>query len=197
MRLDIITIQQCNSELKNTIHAYNLFVHGGNSVRCEIQLLKTCCQSLNKLTQVIEINDSKNLNTIKGVYLALKDTYVICLVEGLNPCWKRFVICKEIFHVLFDNPEFVNMDLSAHIEDCVSDTPDVSETPKPAQSEYMAEYAAMEFLFPYSEREALINSGAEIDYDAVAQHYRIPRLYVERYLTEHMMKLASIIIKMG
>lgn len=199
MKLSISTIQTCNAELKKTIDAYELIAIGGKGVRCEIQLLKLCSQELNKPVTILEISDSKidKVETIKGSYLALAGSYVICLVEDLNECWRRFVVCKELFHVLFDNPEFENMELSSHIEDCVSETPAVEDTPQAAQSEFLAEYSAMEFLFPYSDRLAIISTGEAIDYLATAKHYRIPRIYVERYLTEHMMKLASIIEKTG
>lgn len=198
MKLSISTIEKCNAELKKAIEAYDLF-NLPNGMRCERQLLKLCVQELNKPVTIVVITDSKNdkVKTIKGSYLALVDSYQICLVENLNPCWKRFVICKELFHVLFDNPEFENMELSSHIEDCVSETPAVEDTPEAAQSEFLAEYSAMEFLFPYVDRLAIINKGEPIDYMAVAKHYRVPRIYVERYLTEHMLKLASILIKIN
>jgi len=199
MNLDVKTIQQCNAEIRAAIEEYKLFVLAAdNQSKSVNMLLKLCCEKLGKKIELLEINASAEVKAIDGFYLAMEDgSYKIGIKEGLNNCWKRFVICKELFHVLFDNPEYVCDDLSTHIEDCVSDSPVLSASPPSVQTEFLAEYAAMEFLFPFADRKALFDSGKPIDYGEIAQRYKVPRIYVERYLTPHRMQLSEIINKMG
>ena len=50
-----------------------------------------------------------------GHYGALSARWDIFLQKKLNKCWSRFCLCKELFHVLLDAPEYRNMKLDEHI----------------------------------------------------------------------------------
>jgi hypothetical protein len=105
------------------------------------------------------------------------------------------VITKELFHVVFDNPEYVTTDIETHVEISTSDAPSLYEvSPTAAQLEFLTEYAAMEFLFPYAQRLQLIQTNNPLDYDAIAHQYRVPRDYVERYLSKEYMDLCGILV---
>lgn len=52
--------------------------------------------------------------------------------------------------------------------------------------ENVAEIAAAEYLFPYSERKRIL-ANKLIDYSAIAQQFLIPRYYVELLLNEQSM----------
>ena len=108
--------------------------------------------------------------------------YDICLLGGMNFCQQKFALCKELFHTIIQNAEFQSIDFENTIDECYAGG-SLSGT---AASEYIAEIAAMEFLFPFKDRLKIVEAGA-IDFDAVAKEYRIPRLRIEKYLTPFRM----------
>ena len=108
----------------------------------------------------------------------------------MNYWWQRLVLSKELFHVILDDEstrhQTVNHlleDISAHIS---VDNEDRPKPEKPLQTEFMAEIAAMEFLFPFRERVIKAKSN-EIDYSQVAEQYKVPRRFVELYLSQSFM----------
>lgn len=123
----------------------------------------------------------------RGFYLAMPDgKYEICILPGQERVWERFVLCKELFHVLLDkqlsDSIFSNGEnLERHLEHFLGT--DVFETTPSVQSEFLAEIAAMEFLFPYEHRMK------QIDHDAqdISDRYQIPKAKVEQFLHENFM----------
>ena len=132
-----------------------------------------------------ELTISEEDSAIKGAFIRHEDRYNIFVLSGLNLCWTRFVTCKELMHVVLDCDEYHNIEIQfgSHIEEAVDILPEGSPS---ACSEQLAEAAAMEVMFPFSEREALIRNGAT-DYFAIADRYKIPELMVQRYLSEPYM----------
>lgn len=195
MQIDITIIIKCKIEINNALEAYRQHSLG---VSREVNfLLSTCRLNLSKSIVLIEtLDDSQTIETtsIPATYIALPDgSYAICYIKNLNNCWKRFVLCKELFHVLLDNPEYANIELINHIEHCTSEAPDLGPTPASAQIEFFAEYSAMEFLFPFEERLKIKEASSDLDFAKIAETYKVPRIYVERYLTDSMINVAKII----
>lgn len=117
---------------------------------------------------------------IKGFCIAYPDKYEIGILSGLNHCWHRFVLCKELFHVFLDSDEYHNTDIIGHLEQTVHVLGGGDQPNAPAvSSEQLAEIAAMEFLFPFSQRSPVQN-GAAADF---AGNFEVPRLMVEKYCT--------------
>lgn len=130
-------------------------------------------------------------SSIRGLYMSTPDGYEIYLLSGMNYCWNRFVFCKEMFHVLLDKDEYRNMQIYEHIEEVALKFPEPRSHPSQAAvSELMAEIAAMEFLFPFKDR--LLQLGGkpldQVDSLAIAQLYKIPQYYVEKYLSQPWME---------
>jgi Zn-dependent peptidase ImmA (M78 family) len=194
---DRATIQECNIAIRNLTHSYQLFCQEKNTTKKNVELLMQHCQDeVGKEIQFKVADNTDQLKSIKALYAATQDYYVICTISGLNNCWKRMVITKELFHVIFDNPEYKFDDLDNHIENSVSHAPSVivEASPISTQHEFLAEYAAMEFLFPLSERAAIIDAG-DTDYLAIAERYKVPRYYVEIYLSENYMNFCTDVMK--
>jgi Zn-dependent peptidase ImmA (M78 family) len=114
----------------------------------------------------------------------------VLFVDGLNTCWRRYVVCKELFHIIIDLPEYRNMNIEQHVQELTVAFPDDDSSPeKAAVAEFIAEIAAMEFLFPYAKRaQELAQAGGTADYAAIARKYRVPVLFVERYLSQEWMR---------
>lgn len=149
------------------------------------KLISTCKSYLGKSIQLIEIDIDKNESPIWGSCIALEKSYDICYVQGLNYCWKRFVICKEVFHTILDEDHYCNMALDEHIDEVTVAFPKIDSDPcLSVVAEWLAEIAAMEFLFPYKSR--LIYDG-KVDHRAVAEKYKVPLVMIEKYLSKpHM-----------
>lgn len=135
---------------------------------------------------------SAETNSTKGAMIAHGgNNYEILLAAELSDQARRLVQAKEIFHILLDEDRYHSMDLYAHVEataECFR-----IETSMPKNTvviEFLAHLAAMEFLFPFSERVRIVeNQGdKEIDYGLVAHRFGIPQIEVEKFLVSSNME---------
>lgn len=73
--------------------------------------------------------------------------------------------------------------------------------PNFVQDKWLAEYAAMEFLFPLDDRLLIMNqcaaNGEEIDYADIAEKYKMPRLLVDQYLSDEYVGLCRELVKIN
>jgi hypothetical protein len=120
-----------------------------------------------------------------GIYKGDGDYARIQFSSSLNMCWKRFAICKEMYHCLIDNNSTARItnttDLMKLAEFLVRNEPSVIEHFEPHDTEQLAELLALETLFPMELRQ-----HHKADYDAgsitahqLALRYRIPETYTE------------------
>lgn len=154
--------------------------------RSDADLYDICSRYLNKKINLFTHKMSWDGGSILAFYVAYPDKYDICLLDGLNYCYSKFALCKELFHIIIENPEFESINFDYTIDKCVNG----GDLNGADSNEYIAEIAAMEYLFPFRIREMLIKGG-DIDFDKVAADYRIPRLLVEKYLTDYRMDSLS------
>lgn len=131
------------------------------------------------------LNVPEKQHAVKGFFVAKDNSYEIVLLQGLNHCWRRLVLCKELFHMLLDNAEYRDMNLDEHIIGTLGVV--ISEkTPSNAvKSEIIAEVAAMEFLFSYQARLEELKSN--LTTKEIAEKYKCPLQLVEKYLLEENM----------
>lgn len=110
----------------------------------------------------------------------------VLLANGLNYCWQNYTVTKELFHVLIDTEDSRDMNLSRTTLIESIGAPFDSNKPHyfAAAAELQAEIAAMEFLFPYVNRQAIVRLSKRPDSASVAKQYLIPRLMVEKYLSQ-------------
>ncbi|WP_223484670.1 ImmA/IrrE family metallo-endopeptidase [Stenotrophomonas indicatrix] len=116
--------------------------------------------------------------------------YEIYVLTGLDLDARRFIICKELFHVVLDEEHRRNMDTFGHLQEVTTTFPVANSKPNSAAAcEYFAEASAMEFLFPYAERVLVLEAanGAGPNYAEIASRYGIPQEYVESYLGAPLM----------
>jgi len=164
---------------------YEMYVRGdGRATRRSVDdLLWLCGQHLQKEISIQYVSIPEDGTSIKAGFLALADgQYLIGLVEGMTDEDERFVLCKELFHVMFDHEGIRNIDLATHLAEYASlfQAPDCVGEPQCSVAwENLAEIAAMEFLFPYDQRLAHVNGGTTLDFGRLATRYGIPRYYVE------------------
>lgn len=127
---------------------------------------------------------------VKAACFAVKEgPYEIYLAQGMSEPERRFIFCKELFHVALDEEDARSMSLYPHIEEVVSTFPVAMSNPnKAAAWERIAEIGAMEFLFPYEERVRCleVTSGAP-NVTQIAQQRGLPIYLIEQYLSESRM----------
>ena len=177
-------VYNINELLKNHYRSF----HTKN--RSDADLLDICTRYLQK-----KINLKKHLTpwengAILAFIVSYEAYYDICLLDGMNYCHNKFALCKELFHIVIENPEFQSIFSDETIQECVTG----GKLSGGASQEFIAEIAAMEYLFPFKERIKIYKQG-NIDFDAIATEYKIPRLMVEKFLTKYRMQSLQVCYK--
>jgi len=152
------------------------------------ELIKIIECYLEKKTLVRQLLRTKR--SIKAVYFAKADgTYEINLLSGMDEDEERITCCKELFHVVIDTEAYHSTDLYGHVYEVVATFQVTDSTPSPsAQSEKLAELAAMEFLFPYADRKAILKANNNPDMAVIAARYGVPQGSVELFCSEPYME---------
>ena len=177
-------IRRCLDKAKEIAEEYKLYVLGAPHTRKSVQdLLRLFGEHLDKKVEAYGLNESLPHQSIRGYYVRFPDKYVIVISQEDLSEWRRFVVCKELFHVALDEPQYRVTKIEGHLQEVAIAFPALDSRPGPAvMSEAMAEISAMEFLFPYKERQAVLQAHP-CDFTQVAERYGIPLVHVERYLS--------------
>lgn len=173
------------SKVQEIKEAYRLKFIGSDATKRSVNnLLELCRTYLAKNIDWYVHSDSALNHLVQSFVIVKDDRYEICTLSDLNNCWKRFVLCKELFHIILDCEEDWNSSLEDHLINFHGGITELEcPVPPSAQAELLAVIAAMEFLFPYAERAAILQHG-NLEYSAIAERYKIPRYFAERYLTK-------------
>lgn len=169
------------------------------TVRNVLKFVRFCEGHLGKKIRICKLryNKQEPEDALHGAYVEDAETFHIVIIGNMNYCWNRFVICKELFHAVLRDEENRSIKINEHVEDMV--TKDMLMEPPGAAKlvEQLAEIAAMEFLFPFKDRQAILKSaeetGVPVKYHDIAQRYKTPQVYIEPYLSEPMMGLFGTI----
>ena len=161
-----------------------------NPIKSIDDLTEICTDYLNKKVKCLEHPMPSDGSYVKGFFVAYDSEYEIVLLSGLNPCWLRLVKTKELFHVVMDKEEYRNPSIAELINEVRVSFPVYDSQPATyAASEFLTEIAAMEYLFPYTERVSLLNqlNNVNLDFYSIALSRKLPRILIEKYLSGSMM----------
>ena len=90
-------------------------------------------------------------------YSGLMDYADIYYAKNFNICWRRFAVCKEMYHCMIDNSQASRVvdifSLQKLLELLAMDTTPVTENFLPFEHEKRAELMALETLFPVEFRQ--------------------------------------------
>lgn len=116
---------------------------------------------------------------IRGRLLRYKDIAYIEYNSELNTCWTRFVVCKELCHLILDSEEDYTKSPPSFVEELIGQI--TGEPRKDLASERMAEIAALELLFPHDLRRSFMKDFETGKYSLldIATILRIPQQYAE------------------
>lgn len=162
---------------------YDRYVLAADSrPRTTDDLVWVCTQILGKQIRLHQLELDVNARNVEAVCFANEDgSFDIGVLAGMSPEEERFVVCKEIFHALLDREECRNINLFEHVASTLDAQADHLAVPtRAAAAEELAVIGALEFIFPYSAREAMMNAAdGRIDAEALAARYSIPRRLID------------------
>lgn len=163
---------------------YHMYAPDKTAARkCEKAFLWCCGEFLSKKIEIRYLPAELQEKAMLGTYIRKHDHYVILLATGMTEDIERFVLVKELFHIILDQEGIRMMDMRKHLEATLfGGTPDGTHSGH-ALSEYATHVAAAEFLFPFRFRKQLIDAGRRDDLMKIAQEHDIPRFVVEHYMS--------------
>jgi hypothetical protein len=180
------------SKVSEIRHIYKLrYLAADASERSVNNLLDLCRAYLEKQIDLFVHSDSAFNHKVWSFVIVKDFGYEICTLNDLNNCWKRFVLCKELFHIILDCESDRNASLEEHLDNFFGGITELeAKVSGSAQAEILAEIAAMEFLFPYVDRLKMIQHN--IEFSDVAERYKIPRYFAERYMTKQYVEKLKV-----
>jgi Zn-dependent peptidase ImmA (M78 family) len=184
MHVSLFHLQRALDKVEAIFGYYRIEHIGWDDPKRSIDHLKVTVEKfLEKKVQLVLLPLNRDQTPVHGAFIMKSETeFDIVYVDGLSPEWKRFVICKELFHVILDREDYRSIDLSEHIDAMISAFPiDGADPEFPVLAEFLAEIAAMEFLLPYAARYRELEAGTPLA--DVATKYGVPLLFVERYMS--------------
>lgn len=106
-----------------------------------------------------------------------------------NHCWKRFIITKELCHILYDTPNSQHLtstreQIGGLLTQILAGLNELTLDDHAASSETATILMAIEILLPHSEREKvnkMISKGATAR--TIAETYKLPEQMVSYYLS--------------
>lgn len=115
----------------------------------------------------------------------------IYLAKNLNLCWRRFAVCKEMYHCMIDRLAGQRVTNLAQLKELLfllaTDTTSLTGESAALNSERLAELYALETLFPVEFRLKHLDAYQEGSITSLdlASMYRVPQNYVELALQPH------------
>jgi hypothetical protein len=119
-----------------------------------------------------------------GMLLRFEEHAIIKFPSSLNTCWQRFVICKELGHLILDGEDsHQTTNMQALIQGLIASGPP-SEMGNIVWNEYMGVYFALEVLIPWRIRARLVEmkKAGTTDYE-IGKLCRCPEKFVNVMLS--------------
>lgn len=127
-----------------------------------------------------------NYQTVANIYLS----------DGQNLCWRRFAVCKEMFHCMIDPLESTRVTNLDQLKELLflltSDTTPLTGESQQLNSERLAELYALETLLPVEFRLHHLDDyrNGNLSAHDIACMYRVPEVYVELAFQEQYLRQA-------
>jgi hypothetical protein len=186
MHIDSYHLLSCLEKVAVLEEAYKLHLPQGGDMpyRSMDFLVYLYNNYVDRPAELIELPIDWREAALLGMFHKHEDGKTVVVYAANMPMdLKRFVVCKELMHALLDNDGYRTMDIVSHVNSMSVHFPDDESHPGVAvQVEFLAEIAAMEFLFPYRCRKIVVASN--LDLEQVAGQYGVPRQQVEVYCSK-------------
>src|SRR5688572_19101461 len=96
-------------EIEHTmVHAREVAAHHAKlpapfSKKTPDTLLLICRDYIGKSVRIFAIDEEPN--RVRAFYMAVDDGYEVYILTKQDPLWRDFAACKELFHVVLDDPD--------------------------------------------------------------------------------------------
>jgi Zn-dependent peptidase ImmA (M78 family) len=149
-----------------------------------IQQLGKYLQIKNKYIQVVTI-PRLNKDVIYGKIRDFEDHVDIAIAYSLNHCWQRFVICKELAHLILSNNEKKGITRCPKelIDGLFASNYGIMEAD--VKHEHFAAFFAVECLMPYNETKEDLDNILIHNTD-IAEKYKVPLEIIEHLKTDRV-----------
>lgn len=135
----------------------------------------------------VTIHEKKwNHKDLYGLLLRYKDSAEIVVAADMRYCWRRFVVCKELAHLILDTPksQSYTVDPVALVQSLISNIGDLG-TDNAIASEHLATLAAHEMIVPWCMREQIYEmEKAGCPHLEIATHCFAPELAITLMLSD-------------
>lgn len=188
MLVNPLHLQRCLDKVREIVDQYQLSHIGADDPCRSVGNLKATVETyLDCRIQVLAMPLAAKENVVHGMFIMKgSNSFDICYVSDLEHDWRRFVVCKELFHILLDQESYRDMDILEHVLALTTYFPQDDSKPRASVvAEFLAEVAAMEFLLPRVARLQVLKDSIALA--TVSSRYHVPLLFVERYLSESWM----------
>jgi Zn-dependent peptidase ImmA (M78 family) len=131
-------------------------------------------------------------NQISGWLEREASSATIYFSASLNACWSRFVVCKELAHLLIDSEvKHFTKNPIALVQELISKLP-TAKFDRDMNSEHLAMIAAVEMLLPWQLRPEMKNmvKANKSDYE-IALQFRAPEAFVNLLLRSPFGKISE------
>ncbi|MFZ1548546.1 MAG: hypothetical protein WAT12_15860 [Candidatus Nitrotoga sp.] len=194
-------IKLCLDMAQNLREAYFHSSHNAGHTHISVNALLHMVQTTygKKVTLYFHDDSYEDHHVYSLLYVDKGGSYHICLMSKMSNCWNRFALCKELFHVILDEEDVRNSSLINHLRDFRSSMIDSDNGGRDSsKSEFLTEFAAMQFLFPYAKRldclkeidnRTAVGESKKAVFTDIATRLRIPRLLTEDYLGNTLIDL--------
>ena len=179
----------CVLEINNYYWKHTDGGDDGDRIRVE-NLVRAVSEITNQKIEKYVVDEESDLERSKCIRYA--EGCVILVYKEADERWKRFSVVKELCHIACDDAEEMQSDT---VEALVSMLPEHSDSVddlgagQPNQhAERLAEYAAVELLYPIDFRDkdiAFVESKAKT-YTQISKERGVPEVFVEAYLKRKM-----------
>lgn len=143
----------------------------------------------NKFIQVIPIPHLNN-KIIYGKIRNFEDHVDIAIAYSLNHCWRRFVICKELSHLILSgkDEEGITKCPKDLIDGLFASSYGILEAD--VQHEHFAAFFAVEYLMPFEETKNILDDKSVLDTE-IAEQYKVPLSIIEHLRTDSVKKIRA------
>jgi Zn-dependent peptidase ImmA (M78 family) len=189
MQVYVETLKQCIGAAKELQEQYRQYSRNPDNPAKSRDDVEWLVREYTKKTVEIRESDRTLQGHVKGFCLAMTDgSYQIGVAASLDEYTKRFVVCKELFHVVLDDGKSECENLDEHLDGMYVCIPkDDSQPTEAVEQELLAELGAMELLFPHAARIQELQAAA-VDFEKLSHKYKLPLYLVERYLGTALME---------
>jgi Zn-dependent peptidase ImmA (M78 family) len=119
---------------------------------------------------------------MRSVLQRYRTSAIIRLLDNLNPCWTRFVICKELAHLIMGE---ANGARAQNMREQITMAYEIGKSARPdadLSGEQFAWFVAAELMLPIQDRDEFVRRmRSNEDRMSIARSYWVPKAVIDLF----------------